>query len=194
MAWLESQPFKPIQTRTAIPFPATPMPVSPCEGPGGGAYSALPRPLRERPRSRHPFGVATAHQLGVVRASRWSILSSGCHLEWDPAAGPPAACVFRKAELALAEPEFVSAAIKEDVRLGTLAPCSREWLGCSLALGPHFGTGGHVHSHLQTRHSVAAGGSGPYYWRILARAQYARARHVRRRICAVRPEGGLIPS
>ena len=64
----------------------------------------------------------------MVCASTWSILPSGYRLEWDHAAGPLAACVFRKADLALAEPEFVSAAIKEDVRLGTLAPCSREWL------------------------------------------------------------------
>ncbi len=80
--------------------------------------------FRERPRSRpsrHPCDgtVATTHQLGlVVCALTLSILSRGYRLEWDPAAGPPAACVFCKAESTLAEPEFVSTAIAEGARLG----------------------------------------------------------------------------
>ena len=77
-------------------------------------------------------------------------------------------CVFRKADLALAEPEFVSAAIKEDVRLGTWLPARASGYDAALLWVLILDRVGM--SIPISKHSVAAGGSGPYYWSMLARA------------------------
>ncbi len=65
------------------------------------------------------------HQLGVLCALTLYILTGGYRLdsEWDPAAGPLAACIRHIAASALAEPELVPAAVAEGVHLGTMPPC-----------------------------------------------------------------------
>ena len=96
-------------------------------------------------------------QIGTVCALTLSILSAGYRLEWDPATGPPPAVHLANAKSAFENPAFVSAAIAEGVRLGTMAPCARDQLTCIMPLGVAFNSAGkmrliwdgrHVNRHL----------------------------------------------